>query len=86
MEPEDTLFARIDTELYEARRLLERGDVAGAQIAAWAARQLSEQEDQPTFTAECDHVIRQCDIRLAGVTTVDLRESHPNHQVELRTA
>lgn len=66
MEPEDALLARIDIELYEARKLLERGDIDGARIAAWSALQLAQREQLIALAGESVELIERCDRELPG--------------------
>ncbi len=66
VEPEDVLLARIDIELYEARKLLERGDLDGARIAAWSALQLAQREDLTALACESIELIERCDRDLPG--------------------
>jgi len=73
VEPEDALCARIDTELYQARKLLERGDADGARIAAWAARQLAERDGLPELADDCIVLIMKCDAVLGVGGIIDVR-------------
>lgn len=66
MEPEDAKVARVDIELYEARRLFERGDIDGARIAAWSALQLAEREHFEELAHESAELIERCDRELPG--------------------
>lgn len=66
VEPEDAKVARIDIELYEARKLFERGDLDGARIAAWSALQLADREHLEDLTHESIELIEQCDRELPG--------------------
>lgn len=66
VEPEDARLARIDTELYEARKLLERGDLDGARIAAWSALQLADRERLVDLAREAIELIERCDRELPG--------------------
>lgn len=60
MDAEDAMLARIDSELYEARRLLARSDVEGARIAAWAALQDAQREGLTPLAEECEDLLRRC--------------------------
>ncbi len=55
-------YTRIDDELNEARRLLNRGDFEGARIAAWAARQLATRDYVMELLGECDELLARCDV------------------------
>ncbi len=54
-------YTRIEDELNEARRLLDRGDFEGARIAAWAARQLATRDEVTDLLSDCGEVLARCD-------------------------
>ena len=66
VEPEDAKVARVDIELYESRKLLERGDLDGARIAAWSALQLADREHLEDLARESIELIERCDRELPG--------------------